>query len=65
MIDARLQGRAGWLVLLLYMAFTLVPLYWLFNIALKSNEETLASFTLWPQQPTLANFMVIFTDVSW
>ncbi|MFJ9531904.1 carbohydrate ABC transporter permease [Herbaspirillum sp. NPDC101396] len=53
------------LTLALYIAFTLVPLYWLFNTSLKTNEETLAVFTLWPNQPTLDNYKVIFTDASW
>ncbi|WP_050479936.1 carbohydrate ABC transporter permease [Herbaspirillum rhizosphaerae] len=53
------------LTLALYIAFTLIPLYWLFNTSLKTNEETLAVFTLWPNQPTLDNYKVIFTDASW
>ncbi|MCI1012718.1 carbohydrate ABC transporter permease [Herbaspirillum frisingense] len=53
------------LVMLLYIAFTLVPLYWLLNTSLKTNEETLSVFTLWPNAPTLDNYKVIFTDPSW
>ncbi|ALU87985.1 carbohydrate ABC transporter permease [Herbaspirillum rubrisubalbicans] len=53
------------LVMLLYIAFTLIPLYWLLNTSLKTNEETLSVFTLWPNAPTLDNYKVIFTDPSW
>ncbi|AKN68102.1 sugar ABC transporter permease [Herbaspirillum seropedicae] len=53
------------LVMLLYIAFTLVPLYWLLNTSLKTNEETLSVFTLWPNAPTLNNYKTIFTDPSW
>ncbi|ONN66275.1 carbohydrate ABC transporter permease [Herbaspirillum sp. VT-16-41] len=53
------------LVMLVYIAFTLVPLYWLLNTSLKTNEETLSVFTLWPNAPTLDNYKVIFTDPSW
>ncbi len=53
------------LVMLLYIAFTLVPLYWLLNTSLKTNEETLSVFTLWPNAPTLNNYRTIFTDPSW
>ncbi|MFX7870743.1 hypothetical protein ABTK02_22365, partial [Acinetobacter baumannii] len=50
------------LVMLVYIAFTLVPLYWLLNTSLKTNEETLSVFTLWPNAPTLNNYKTIFTD---
>jgi glycerol transport system permease protein len=53
------------LVMLVYIAFTLIPLYWLLNTSLKTNEETLSVFTLWPNAPTLDNYKVIFTDPSW
>ncbi|EJL91004.1 ABC-type sugar transport system, permease component [Herbaspirillum sp. CF444] len=53
------------LTLALYIVFTLIPLYWLLNTSLKTNEETLAVFTMWPNQPTLDNYKVIFTDASW
>jgi glycerol transport system permease protein len=53
------------LVMLVYIAFTLVPLYWLLNTSLKTNEETLSVFTLWPNAPTLNNYKTIFTDPSW
>ena len=60
--------RAAWsrnLMLLAYIAFTLIPLYWLLNTSLKSNEETVSVFSMWPNSPTLANYRVIFTDASW
>ena len=53
------------LTLALYIVFTLIPLYWLLNTSLKTNEETLSVFTMWPNQPTLDNYKVIFTDASW
>ena len=30
-----------------------------------ANEELLGGFTLWPRNPTLANYITIFTDPSW
>ena len=53
------------LVLLLYILFLLVPIYWLLNMSFKSNTEILGGLTLWPQDFTLANYQVIFTDPSW
>ncbi|WP_085122712.1 carbohydrate ABC transporter permease [Tistlia consotensis] len=53
------------LVPALYIAFLLVPIYWLVNMSLKTNEEIVSIFSIWPKHPTLANYMVIFTDPSW
>ncbi len=53
------------LMLLAYIAFTLIPLYWLLNTSLKTNEETISVFSMWPNNPTLANYSIIFTDPSW
>jgi glycerol transport system permease protein len=52
-------------MLVLYVAFTLIPLYWLFNTSLKTNEETISVFSLWPNSPTIDNYKTIFTDPSW
>ena len=52
-------------MLFLYVAFTLIPLYWMLNTSLKTNEETLSVFTLWPNDLTWANYRTIFTDPSW
>jgi len=48
-----------------YIVFLLLPVYWLINMSFKSNEEILGTFSLWPQQFTLANYQVIFTDPTW
>ncbi|WP_019645231.1 carbohydrate ABC transporter permease [Novispirillum itersonii] len=58
-INARTVGMA------LYLLFLLVPIYWLLNMSLKTNEEILSTFSLWPHNLTFANYMVIFTDSSW
>ena len=52
-------------MMVLYVIFTLVPLYWMLNTSLKTNEETLSVFTLWPQNLTWDNYKTIFTDPSW
>ncbi|MCS6765539.1 MAG: carbohydrate ABC transporter permease [Candidatus Protistobacter heckmanni] len=61
--DGRPWGRA--LLLAVYLLFTLLPLYWMLSMSLKTNEETLSGFSLWPQALTLENYLVIFTDPSW
>ena len=57
--------RTSTVVLVLYIVFLMLPIYWLVNMSLKTNEEILSTFSLWPQEPTLANYKVIFTDPSW
>ena len=49
----------------LYILFLMLPLYWLLTMALKTNTEILGGFSLWPKDPTLANFKTILTDPSW
>ena len=52
-------------VLVLYTVFLLLPIYWMVNMSLKTNEEILSGLTLVPRDPTLQNYVTIFTDPSW
>jgi glycerol transport system permease protein len=52
-------------VLALYLTFLLVPIYWLVNMSLKTNTEIVTTMNIIPASPTLANYMVIFTDPAW
>ncbi|MDT0682930.1 carbohydrate ABC transporter permease [Roseicyclus sp. F158] len=60
---SRFSGSA--VVMTLYLLFLLVPIYWLLNMSLKTNAEILGSFSLVPQNLTLANYETILTDPSW
>jgi glycerol transport system permease protein len=53
------------LIPVIYIFFLLLPIYWLVNMSLKTNDEILSIFSLWPQNLTLDNYRVIFTDASW
>ena len=57
--------RFKWLIPALYIIFLLLPIYWLINMSLKTNEEILSVFSLWPRNLTLENYKVIFTDPAW
>jgi len=63
MNDGRFRKRT--LFLFLYLAFAILPVYWMVNMSFKTNEEIVGRFTLWPAIATLDNYKVIFTDVSW
>jgi glycerol transport system permease protein len=57
--------RAMNLVILLYLAFLLVPTYWLVNMSLKTNTEIVSGVTLWPKHVIFDNYVKIFTEESW
>ena len=53
------------LFLVAYILFALLPIYWMVNMSFKTNEEIVASFTLFPKHFTWANYLTIFTDPAW
>jgi glycerol transport system permease protein len=62
------KDSTGWgrrLTLGLYILFLMLPLYWLFIMSVKTNNEIISGLTLWPRDPTFANYRKIFTDPSW
>ena len=59
------RWRKRHLFLLAYLVFALLPIYWMVNMSFKTNEEILASFSLWPRDFTWENYRTIFTDASW
>jgi len=59
------ESRWWWLVPTLYILVLLVPIYWLVNMSFKTNEEIISSLTLYPHNPTLANYYTIFTQKAW
>ncbi len=52
-------------IMLIYIIFLMLPLYWLLNMSLKTNEEILGTFSLFPNNLTFENYITIFTDPSW
>ncbi|WEX11921.1 carbohydrate ABC transporter permease [Chelativorans sp. AA-79] len=59
------RSRFWWLVPTIYILFLMLPIYWLINMSFKTNTEILGTFSLWPENPTLRNYRVIFTDPAW
>jgi len=64
-ISARSMGRVKRTGLVAYIVFLMLPLYWLLNMSFKTNQEILSTFSLWPRDFTLDNYITIFTDPSW
>ena len=52
-------------IMIAFLIFLLLPIYWLVNMSFKTNGEIVSTMTLWPREPTIHNYMVIFTDESW
>jgi glycerol transport system permease protein len=59
----RINGAA--VVMVIYILFLMLPIYWLVNMSFKTNQEITSTFTLFPQDFTLANYQTILTDPSW
>ncbi|WP_027161532.1 carbohydrate ABC transporter permease [Mesorhizobium sp. WSM1293] len=59
------ESRWWWIVPTIYIVVLLLPIYWLINMSFKTNAEIVSSLTLYPHQPTFANYVTIFTDASW
>lgn len=57
--------RLSTVVIVVYLAFLLIPIYWLVIMSFKSNSEILGMFTLFPENFTLKNYQTILTDPSW
>ena len=57
--------RFIWLAPTLYIIFLMLPIYWLLNMSFKTTNEILGTFTLFPQEFTLENYVTIFTDPTW
>ena len=53
------------LIPLFYTLFILVPIYWMSTISFKTNKELGSGITLFPKNPTLENYNIIFSDSAW
>ena len=63
MNDRRALARTAFL--LAYIVFAILPIYWMLNMSLKTNEEILSTFSFWPRHLTFDNYKTILTDASW
>lgn len=51
--------------LFIYFAFLVLPIYWMLVMSLRTNADILSKLTLYPIDPTLKNYVKIFTDEAW
>ena len=50
------------LLLVVYLVFTLAPIYWMLHMSLRSNQAITSSFAWLPESLSFANYATIFTD---
>ena len=54
-----------WITPTLYILFLMLPIYGLISMSFKTTNEILGGFSFFPQEFTLENYVVIFTDPTW
>lgn len=57
-------ARRG-ICLTLFLAFQILPIYWLFRMSLMQPADIMASSDFLPTAPSFDNYRTIFTDPSW
>lgn len=53
------------IALTLYFIILFIPIYWMLNTSLKTDDEILNQFTLFPQEITFEHYKEIFTSDVW
>ncbi len=60
-----MKGRKKFIALGIYFILLFLPIYWMMNMSLRTNADILGQLTLYPTDPTFANYINIFTDPAW
>jgi glycerol transport system permease protein len=57
--------RARSLIPIFYIAFLMLPIWWLVSMSFKTTNEILGGFSFFPRDWTAASYVTILTDPSW
>jgi len=57
--------KKRFIILILYFLILFFPIYWMVITSLKTDQEILSTFTLFPQEITFQNYKEIFTTETW
>ncbi|MFO7570160.1 MAG: carbohydrate ABC transporter permease [Smithellaceae bacterium] len=60
-----MKGKKKMIFLAVYFILLFLPIYWMLNMSLRTNADILSVLTLYPENPTFANYIKIFTDPAW
>jgi len=58
-------GALSSVVLVVYLVVLMLPIYWLVNMSLRSNEDIMSRLSLWPEHPSIQKYLYIFSDPTW
>lgn len=64
-MNAQRSSRIKGILIVLYFILLMLPIYWMLNMSLKTNEEILGGISMWPRNLTFDNYITIFTDPAW
>ncbi len=59
------RGLFPKVALITYLLLLMLPIYWLINLSLRSNEDIMSHMALWPHHPTLEKYFFILSDPTW
>ena len=59
------RGILPKLGLVLYLLCLMLPIYWLINMSLRTNEDIMSGLVIWPRHPTLIKYFFILHDPTW
>jgi glycerol transport system permease protein len=51
--------------LAIYLVCLMLPIYWLINMSLRSNEDIMSGLSILPHHPTLTKYFFILNDPTW
>ena len=52
-------------ILAFYLIVLMLPIYWVINMSLKTNQDIVSGLTLYPHHVTFAKYLYILTDPTW
>src|ERR1700743_825293 len=59
------QGVLPKIGLIFYLVCLMLPIYWLINMSLRSNEDIMSGLAIWPRHPSLVKYFFILQDPTW
>ena len=59
------SSKVAQTILALYCVYLALPLYWLLAISVQQNADITGAFSIFPQDPSLKNFMELWMNPVW
>ena len=59
------SSKVAQTILAIYCVYLALPLYWLLAISVQQNTDITGAFSIFPQEPSLKNFMELWMNPVW